>query len=323
MKAVLLRAKGGPEVLHLEEVPEPTPGPDDVLIRAKSVGVNFADHLMRIGAYPAGELPIVPGLEAVGVVDRTGANVSGLQPGQAVLAWTRSTYAELAVAPAWAVLPAPPGLTFDQLAALPVAFGTAWHALVTRAQLQPGERVVVHAAGSGVGSAAIALAKALGAWVMATAGQDWKLERARALGADATVNYATQDLGAELQRLTNGQGVQIVLEGVGKATFAASVACLAPEGRLVIYGAPSGPRVELDTRLAINRNLTLYGMSITTSPVFRESIAAFGREALPWFSSGKLAPIMDRIYPLAEAGEAHQRMMDRDQFGKLILHVAD
>ncbi|HEY3115340.1 MAG TPA: zinc-binding dehydrogenase [Chloroflexota bacterium] len=323
MRAVRLHEKGGPEVLRVDDVPEPTPGPDEVLIRVKSVGVNFADHLMRIGAYPAGELPITPGLEAVGTVERTGSNVLGLQAGQSVLAWTRPTYAELAVAPAWAVQPAPAGLSFDQLAAIPVAYGTAWHALVTCARLQPSERVLVHAAGSGVGSAAIALAKALGAWVIATAGQDWKLERARALGADATVNYATQDVAAELQKSTDGQGVHVALEGVGKATFAASVASLAPEGRLVIYGAPSGPRVELDTRLPINRNLTLFGMSITTSPAFRDSIAAFARNALPWFSSRKLAPIVDRVYPLVEAGVAHQRMMDRDLFGKLILHVAD
>lgn len=323
MKAIVFYENGGPEVLQLEDVPDPAPGPDEVLIRVKSVGVNFADHLMRIGAYPGGDPPTIPGLEAAGLVEAVGPGVTSPKPGERVITWAQRTYAELAVVPAWAVQPAPIGLTFDQLAAIPAVFGTAWHALVTRAQLQPGERVLAHAAGSGVGSAAIALAKQLGAWVLATAGQDWKLERARALGADAVVNYASQDLAAEVQRLTVGQGVHVVLEGIGKATFTDSVKSLASEGRLVIYGSPSGPRVELDTRLAIARNLTLYGMSITTSPAFRGTIEHFGREALPWFASGRLAPIIDRVYPLAAAGEAHQRMMDRAQFGKLVLHVAD
>jgi NADPH:quinone reductase-like Zn-dependent oxidoreductase len=179
----------------------------------------------------------------------------------------------------------------------------------------------VHAAGSGVGSAALQLARALGAWVVVTAGQDWKLERARELGADATINYSTQDIAEEVQRATDGQGVQVVLEGVGKATFPASVKSLADEGRLVIYGAPSGPRVELDTRPAIFRNLTLYGMSVTTSRLFADSVDAFSRIALSWFEDGRLKPVVDRVFPLAEAGAAIQHMVDRAQFGKIILRV--
>lgn len=309
-------------MLRLEDAPEPDVGADEVLIRVHAVGVNFADHLMRIGAYPAGDPPITPGLEAAGVVERVGAGVHDVEPGQRVMAWTRRSYAELATAPAWAVCPAPTNLSFEEAAAIPVAFGTAWHALVPLAALQPGERVLVHAAGSGVGSAAIQLARQLGGQVIATAGQDWKLQRAKELGARDTINYTTQDVAEEVRRITDGKGVDVVLEGVGRATFPASVRGLAFGGRLVIYGAPSGPRVELDTREAISRNLTLYGMSITTNPRFRETIKAFATEALPWFASGEIRPVVDRVYPLERAGEAHQRMMDREQFGKLVLTVA-
>jgi NADPH:quinone reductase-like Zn-dependent oxidoreductase len=237
------------------------------------------------------------------------------------MAWARRSYAELVTAPAWAVYPAPTGLSFEEAAAIPVAFGTAWHALVALAALQPGERVLVHAAGSGVGSAAVQLARQLGGHVIATAGQDWKLERARELGAEEIVNYSTQDVADEVRRLTDGKGVDVALEGVGRATFPGSVRSLGFGGRLVVYGAPSGPRVELDTREAINRNLTLYGMSITTNPHFRESIQAFASEALSWFESGALKPVIDHVYPLGRAGEAHQRMMDREQFGKLVLSI--
>lgn len=323
MKAIRVHETGGPEVLRYEDAPEPAYGPGDVLLRVKAVGVNFADHLMRIGAYPAGDPPFIPGLEAAGTVEAVGAQAAGLVPGQPVIAWARRTYASLAVAPRWAVRPAPEGLSFEQAAAIPVAFGTCWHALVSLARLQPGERVLVHAVGSGVGSAALLLAKRLGAWVVATAGQDWKLDRARELGADAVVNYATQDLAAEVSRLTDGQGVHVVLEGVGRATFPGSVSSLAPEGRLVIYGSPSGPRVELDTRIAISRSATFFGMSITTSPRFPDSVETLAREGLPWFEDGSLRPVVDSVYSLREASTAHRRLMDRAQFGKIILRLEE
>lgn len=321
MKAVRVHEKGGPGVLTFEDAPEPRPGPDEVLVRVRAVGVNFADHLMRIGAYPADEPPFIPGLEAAGTVEAHGAHVTGLSSGQPVIAWARRTYAQLAIAPGWAVRPAPENLSFEEAAAIPVAYGTAWHALVSLAKLRPGERVLVHAVGSGVGSAALLLAKRLGAWVVATAGQDWKLDRAREMGADATVNYTTGDVAAEIAGLTEGEGVHVALEGVGKATFPGSVKAVAPQGRLVIYGAPSGPRVELDTRLAINGDLTFYGMSITTSPDFPNSVETFAREGLPWFASGDLTPVLDSVFPLEEAAAAHQRMMDRAQFGKIVLRV--
>jgi NADPH:quinone reductase-like Zn-dependent oxidoreductase len=319
VKAIVVNEPGGPEVLRYQDTPDPTPGPGEVLIRVQAVGVNFADHLMRIGAYPRSDPPVIPGLEAAGVIEALGAEVRGLTLGQPVLALARHTYAELAVAPVWAVMAAPAGIPLEDAAAIPVAFTTAWHALVTCAHLQPGERVLVHAAGSGVGSAAIQVARELGGEVIATAGQDWKLERARELGATATINYSSQEVAEGVAAVTGGQGVDVVLEGVGKATFAASLKSLRDGGRLVVYGAPSGPRVEFDTRPAIFRNLTIYGMAVTTSPRFPETVADFAGRALPWFAQGRLRPIIDRRYDLPDAGAAHTRMMDRAQFGKLVL----
>ena len=321
MKALVFDQPGGPDVFHLANVPDLSPGVGEVLIDVKALGVNFADHLMRIGAYPIQPPPFIAGLECAGRVSACGPDVTGLVPGQPVIAWGRRTYAEQMVAYRWAVSPSPKGFSFEEAAAIPVAFGTAWHALVVLAGVQPGERVLVHAAGSGVGSAAIQVAKQLGAWVVATAGQDWKLARAQDLGADAVVNYETQDFAEEITRLTDGAGVHVVLEGVGRATFPKSLRVLGEAGRMVIYGSPSGARVELDTREAIARNLTLFGMSIVTGPLFESTVASFQKEAIPWFESGRLKPVIDKVYPLAQAGEAHQRMMDRALFGKLVLTV--
>jgi NADPH:quinone reductase-like Zn-dependent oxidoreductase len=237
------------------------------------------------------------------------------------MAWARATYAELAVAPAWAVHPAPAACSLDQAAAIPIVFGTAWHSLMSVARLQPGEWVLIHAAGSGVGSAALQVARQLGGRVIATAGQDWKLRRATELGAEVAVAYG--DVLDAVKEATAGRGVDVALEGVGKATFAASVRSLAEGGRMVIYGAPSGPRVELDTREAITRNLTLYGVSVISSPLFPATIDSFAREALGWFEDGRLRPIVDHVYPLEQAPEAHQRIADRDLFGKLVLRVSE
>ena len=320
MRAIQVQETGGPEVLRVQDVPEPRPGEGEVLIRVHAAGVNFADYLARIGAYPpAGRPPLVPGLEAAGVVEAVGPGVASVEVGQRVMAWARATYAELAVAPAWAVYPAPDALSLEEAAAIPIAFGTAWHALVSVARLQPDEWVLVHAAGSGVGSAAVQVARQLGGRVVATAGQDWKLERARELGAAAVADY--ESFADAARQATNGRGVDVVLEGVGKATFPGSVRSMATGGRMVIYGSPSGPRVELDTREAITRNLTLYGISVISSPLFPATVESFVREALGWFDDGRLRPVVDRVYPLEQAAEAHRRMMDRDHFGKLVLRV--
>ena len=249
-----------------------------------------------------------------------GPGVDDLQLGQRVFGWSRDSYAEQVAVPAWKLMPIPDWLSFEEAAAIPTVYATAWASLVSLGKLQPGERVLIHAAGSGVGTAAIQLARALGGWVLATAGSDWKLERARELGADAGVNYSTvPDLAAEIARLTDGQGVQLVLEGVGRTTFAASVQALAPFGRLVIYGSPSGARVELDTRQAIFKNLSLYGLAITTEPRTGQTITEFKRDGLPVLDRHRLRPVLHQVLPLSRAAEAHHTLLNRTQFGKLVL----
>lgn len=320
MKAVVVHEFGEPEVLRYEDAPDPKPGVGEVLVRVRGAGVNFADHLMRRGAYRGQQPPLIPGLELAGEVVMVGGGVSELQVGQSVFGWGRETYAELAAVPANRLLLLPDGLSFEDGAAVPTVFGTAWQCLASLAKVRPGERVLVHAAGSGVGTAAIQVARALGAYVLATAGDDWKLERARELGAEATINYrAVPDLAAEVARLTDGQGVQVVLEGVGRATFPASVQSLAPLGRMVIYGSPSGARVELDTRQAIFKNLTLYGLAITSEPRTQQTVDDFRSGVLPLLRQGLIKPTIHRVLPLARAAEAHRILLDRSQFGKLVL----
>jgi len=321
VKAVVVHEFGEPEVMRYEDVPDPVPRQGEVLVRVRAVGVNFADHLMRRGAYHNKQAPLIPGMELAGEVVALDQDVSGLDVGQRVFGWTSTgSYLELAAVPAAKLMPIPGHLSFDEAAAIPTVFGTAWMCLSVLARVQPGERVLVHAAGSGVGTAAIQVAKELGAWVLATAGSDWKLDRARELGADATINYqATEDLAAEIGRATDGGGVHVVLEGVGRATFGASVQALVPMGRMVIYGSPSGARVELDTRHAIFKNLTLYGLAITQEPRTAQTISEFRAGCLPLFEERRLRPIIDRILPLDQAAEAHRVLLDRDQFGKLVL----
>lgn len=320
MKAMVVHEFGGPEVMRLEEWPDPVPAEGEALVRIRGVGVNFGDHLMRRGAYQGQQPPLLPGLELAGEVVALGPGVEDLRVGQRVFGWSRDTYAELVAVPAWKLMVMPDWLSFEAAAAVPTVYGTAWAGLVSLGRLQLGERVLIHAAGSGVGTAAIQLARALGGWVLATAGADWKLERARELGAQATINYrATDDLAGEIARLTDGQGVQLALEGVGRATFGASVQALAPLGRMVIYGSPSGARVELDTRQAIFKNLTLYGLAITTEPRTRQTILEFKRDGLAVFERHRLRPVVHQVLPLARAAEAHQTLLDRTQFGKLVL----
>jgi NADPH:quinone reductase-like Zn-dependent oxidoreductase len=318
MKAMFVREAGFPGELSYADAPDPEPGDGMVLIRVHSIGVNYGDYLLRLGAYLAKPtFPTIPGMEVAGVIEATGPGATRYQKGQQVVAFVEHAYAELVIAPEATVLPMPAQLSFEQAAAIPVAFGTAWHALTTLANTQKGDRVLIHAAGSGVGSAAIPLAKHLGAWVIATAGQPWKLERARELGADAVCDY--QSVANEITRLTDGHGVDVVLEGVGKTTFGASLKSMAEGGRLVTYGSPSGPRVELDTLEAIRRNLTLHAMWLGTSAHFPATLSSFESRVLPWFEQRTLAPVLDQVYELRQAADAHKRMIDRGQFGKLVL----
>jgi len=340
MKAVIFNEHGGPGVLQCSNAPDPVIKADEVLVEVRACALNHLDIWVR-GGMPGIEIPLphILGNDIAGVVREVGSLVSWVRPRDEVmlhpgvscghcseclsgrdnlcrdydiLGYRRDGgYAELVAAPAVNVIPKPKNLSWEEAAALPLVTVTAWHMLVGRAAVQPGEDVLVHAAGSGVGSIGIQVAKLRGARVIATAGSDEKLVKARELGADEVVNYSDQAWPKEVKRLTSGQGVDVVFEHTGAATWAGSIASLKSNGRLVTCGATSGFAAQTDLRLVFYKHLTILGS-------FMGSKAEL-LEAMKFVESGKIRAVVDQTLPLAEARRAHELMEDRAQFGKLVL----
>jgi len=340
MRAMAMRAHGGPEVLKLEELPDPEAGPGQVLIQVKAVALNHLDIWVRRG-WPALKLafPHIPGADVAGRVERVGAGVEGVREGDEVLVnpgiscgrcreclsgrdqacrsyvllgeHVSGGYAELVAVPAENVVPKPRNLGFEDAACIPLVFLTAWHALVDRAQLRPGETVLVHAGGSGVGSAAIQIAKLLGARVITTAGTAEKCRRALELGADEAIDYVERDFLAEVKRLTGKRGVEVVFEHVGKSTWEKSVLALRNGGRLVTVGATTGWDPPTDLRHVFYRGLSILGSTMGPKGELFDIVKLV--------EEGKLRPILDRVLPLAEAARAQQLLEERAQFGKIVL----
>jgi NADPH:quinone reductase-like Zn-dependent oxidoreductase len=331
---------GGPEVLELREVPDPIPGAGEALVEVKACGMNHLDLWVRSGALGLEiEMPHILGSDVVGVVRAVGGGVSRVRPGDKVLilptlscgecATCRAGddnlcrhydligrrrnggYAELVAVPEANCLSYPEKLKWEAAAAVPLVFLTAWHMLVGRAQLAAGEDCLVIGAGSGVGSAAIQIARLRGARVIATAGSAEKLDRARDLGAHEVINHRTQDVAAETRRFTEKKGVEVVLEHVGGEIFEQCVAALARNGRLVTCGATIGNQVTLDLNLLFGRHLALYGSWMGRKD---ELI-----EVLEHIKSGELRPVVDSVVPLADARRAHERLESGAQFGKIVL----
>jgi len=340
MRAMVLAGHGGPEKLSLIELADPVPKAREVRVRVKACALNHLDLFVREG-WPKLklEMPHILGSDIAGVIDQAGAEVSDLAPGTPVLVnpgiscgackeclsgrdslcrhyhilgeTTRGGYAELVCVPRANVLPMPRSLPFEQAAAVPLVFLTAWEMLVNRARVGPGETVLVHAAGSGVGSAAIQIAKLFGARVIATAGSRAKLDKARELGADEVIHYEETDFLAEVKRLTGRQGVEVVFEHTGAKTFERSVAALAVGGRLVTCGATSGFEAKLDLRVLFWKRISLLGSTMgSKGELF---------QILRLVEEGRLKPVLDQTLPLADAPRAHRLMEDRAQFGKLVL----
>lgn len=340
MKAVIFNQHGGPEVLKYADVPEPTIKPHEVLVEVKACALNHLDIWARVGL-PGIDIPKphILGNDIAGVVREAGALVTWVQAGAEVLLQPGVScghcveclsgrdnlcrdydilgyrrpggYAELVVAPGVNVIPKPGHLSWTEAAALPLVTVTAWHMLVTRANVQPGEDVLVLAAGSGVGSLGIQIAKLRGARVIATASSDDKLAKAKDLGADEVVNYTNEDWPKEVKRLTNRRGVDVVFEHTGAATWPGSIASLKANGRLVTCGATSGFAAQTDLRQVFYRHLTILGS-------FMGSKAEL-LEAMKFVEKGKIRAVVDRELPLAEARRAHELMANRAQFGKLVL----
>ncbi|MFN4294274.1 MAG: NAD(P)H-quinone oxidoreductase [Thermoflexales bacterium] len=323
MKAMLFDAPGGPEALRYGDAPDPQPAEGELLVRVRATAVNRADTLQRRGHYapPPGASPIL-GLELAGEV----AQPAGpWQTGDRVMAVvTGGGYAELATVPAGMAMRIPDRFSFEQAAAIPEVFLTAYLNLFTLGKLSAGETALIHAGASGVGTAAIQLARAAGAQVIATAGSPEKVAFCRDLGASLAINYKQEDFAERVLAFTAGRGADVVLDFVGAPYWNANLRAIATNGRLMLIGMLGGSRGELDLGPIMAKRITVTGAALRRTPL-PEKIAltqAFAAFAMPRFERGELRPIIDSIYPLRDAAEAHRRMEANRNIGKIVLVVA-
>jgi NADPH:quinone reductase-like Zn-dependent oxidoreductase len=342
MKAIVYAEHGGPEILRYTDVAEPVIGAGEVLVRVRACALNHLDLWLRQGI-PSLKIPLphIPGSDIAGEVARVGDGVTNVKAGERVMLqpgiscgqcekcvagddnlcksyrifgeMVDGGCAEYVKAPAVNCVPIPEGVSFEAAAAFPLVSLTAWHMLIARAKLQPAETVLVLAAGSGVGSAAIQIAKASGARVIATAGSDAKLARARELGADEVINHSTEKIATEVKRLTGRRGVDVVFEHVGEATWNESIRSLVPGGRLVTCGATTGYNGAIDIRYLFTRQVSLLGSFMGS----KADLLA----AVEFLKRGLLKPVIDLVLPLEKCAEAHRRLEHSEQFGKIVLSV--
>jgi putative PIG3 family NAD(P)H quinone oxidoreductase len=323
MKAIMFDQPGEADVLRYDDAPDAQAGPGELLVRVRATAVNRADILQRRGGYapPPGASPIL-GLELAGEVLREAGE---WRPGDRVMAVvTGGGYAELAVVPPGMAIRIPDQFSFEQAAAIPEAFLTAFLNLFTLGKLQAGETVLIHAGASGIGTAAIQLARAAGAQVIATAGSDVKLALCRELGAGVAINYKTERFAERVREATGGQGAQLVLDFVGAPYWDANMAALAPYGRLMLIGFLGGSRGELDIGAIMGKSLTVAGTTLRRTPLPQKTALtrAFGEFAIERFARGELRPVIDRVYPLARAAEAHRAVEANLNAGKLVLTIS-
>jgi len=326
MRAIVIVHPGGPEVLEFREVPSPEPSRGEVRVRVRATAVNRADLLQRLGLYPAppGSPPDIPGLEIAGEVDKLGDEVTDLAIGDRVFGIVGGgAYAEQITVHARALARMPHGMSFIDAGAMPEAVVTAWDAMVDQARLAAGETVLVHAAGSGVGTAALQIAKAIGARTLGTARTAHKLERARPLGLDEGVLVEGAVFADEVRRRTGGRGVDVIVELIGGAYIAQDLACLAPKGRIVVVGMMAGTRADLDLGILMHKRAEIRGTVLRSRPLEEKILAAraLERHLVPLIARGALTPIVDRVLPLAQAAEAHRVMQSNETFGKIVLDV--
>lgn len=325
MRAVIAPEPGGPEALKVVEMPDPTPGPGEALIRVAATALNRADLMQRKGHYPpppgASE---VLGLELAGTVIALGPGAGGWRVGDEVMAVVSGGgYGELAAVPASCLLPTPTGVPLIDAAAIPEVFTTVYDNVLLRGRLAAGETLLVHGGSSGIGTAAIQLARRAGARVLVTASSEAKLEAAQRLGAEAGIDYTTQDFVAAAREATGGRGMDVILDVVGGRYLARNLDALAIEGRLVIIGLQGGAKSEVDLGQMLSRRLSVAASSLRTRSVEEKAALAerMRREVLPGFSDGSLRPVIDRVLTLDEVAEAHRLMDAGDHIGKIVLQV--
>jgi NADPH2:quinone reductase len=327
MKAIEISQYGAPEVLRLGERPDPVPGTGEVLIRVAASGVNRPDVLQRTGNYPVPPgASDIPGLEVAGTIlggDAQAMAQAGFKLGDRVCALVAGGgYAELCVAPVAQCLPTPKNLSDVEAASLPETFFTVWSNVFDRGRLQPGESFLVQGGTSGIGVTAIQMTKALGAGkVIATAGSDEKCDACIALGADHAINYKTQDFAEEAKKLTDGKGVDVILDMVAGSYVDREVKCAAEDGRIVIIAVQGGTKSEFNAGLVLRRRITVTGSTLRPRPVaFKAAIAAaLKKNVWPLIESGKIKPVIHSTFPAAEAAKAHALMESNQHVGKIVL----
>ncbi|MEE9451763.1 MAG: NAD(P)H-quinone oxidoreductase [Gammaproteobacteria bacterium] len=325
MQAVCPSTSGGPEVLKISDVAIPVPTAQQLLIKVHATALNRADILQREGKYPPplGESNI-PGLEIAGEVIICGAQASGFKSGQRVFGLVGSGgYAEYCLLDHRMAMPMPDHWEYGQAAAVPEVFFTASETLFELGQLQSGEKILIHAGGSGVGTAAIQMAHHVGAQVYITAGSAAKIEKTQALGAKAGINYKTEDYAQEILRLTAGEGVDVVEDFIGQDYFARNLAILKPEGRLIQVAVMSGRQVSLDLSILMMKRLQIKGFILRSRSLEqkREITQRFSKRWVPLLISAKIKPIIDSVFPLAMIQEAHRYLQSNQHFGKVIISM--
>src|SRR6266699_78371 len=323
MKAIRIHSTGGPEVMQLEEIEIPTPKAGEVLIKVAAAGVNYADMAQCTGAYlTPSRTPVTPGMAIAGTVVAIGDGVSSVVEGTRVAAFCEGGYAEYAISQAAMVIPIPPALDFTHAAAFPLQGLTAYQLLRESARIQPGESVLVHAAAGGVGTLAVQLAKLMGAGiVVGTASNSSKLDLIHRLGADIAINYTEAGWVEQVKNAAKGQGADIILEMVGGEIAEQSLQCLAPFGRMVVYGAASGKIVQFSGIQLMYKNQAIIGYWLTSQMRRADRIAMAAMELMQFLASGKLQIIVGQTFPLAEAAQAHQAVAERRTMGKVVLLV--
>jgi NADPH:quinone reductase-like Zn-dependent oxidoreductase len=338
MRQIWITRAGGPEVLQVREAQDPNPGPGELRIRVRAAGINFADTMARVGLYPdAPKLPFVPGYEVAGIIDEVGAGVDARRVGEKVLALTKfNGYADTVCALSVATARMPENISFAQAASIPVVWLTAWHMLVNLGHLRKGQRVLVHGAAGGIGTAALQICKHIGAEVMGTASAG-KHTRLKQMGIDHAIDYRSQDVVAEVMRVTNGRGVDVALDPVGGKSFKKSFRALAPAGKLMMFGASSmstglgrnlftavGTMIGMPVFLPVplmNNNRGVLGINMGRMWGEVDLLREYFIEILKLVEQGVFKPIVDIEVPFAEAGRGHERLAARENFGKVVIVV--
>jgi putative PIG3 family NAD(P)H quinone oxidoreductase len=324
MRAIRIVEPGGPEVLRMEEIPRPEPGLSEIRVRVRATGVNRAEILQRRGLYPAppGWPDDVPGLEFAGEVEAVGDRVSAWKPGDRAMGLVGGGgYAEFVVVHEREAVPVPESLSWEEAAAVPEVFVTAHDALFTRGRLRMGEAVLIHAVGSGVGTAAVQLARVVGANVLGTSRTGWKLERAQELGLEVPIPAGGHEFADDVLDATGGTGADVILDLVGAGYLPRNLKCVALLGRIVVVGLTGGAFAEIDLGILLRKRVTIVGTSLRSRPLEEKiaAVQAFAREALPLLRDGRIRPVLDETFPMADAAGAHRRMEADANFGKIVL----